>query len=235
MSEHGEWFPSAEWLEAYGETLNDDETYRTESEGWGVDFEGDFLFAITDLPVEERTVGDLPEALSAAVRESLESLSEARCRALRQSAPPAFEARLDAASGDPCDRLAAAFLSTPLAECPDVTWPALRAELSEDVRTLLDQFDRYVHGDTVYAYLDLRDGTCEAVEVLESPSARDPGFALTGPYEEWLALVEGEDVLESVLGDDLSLDGSVTTVMSYAGAAEAMGDAAGRVETRALF
>ncbi|MFD1514042.1 SCP2 sterol-binding domain-containing protein [Halomarina rubra] len=56
-------FPSQAWFEAYEEAINDDEAYREASEGWGVDFEGDFLFEMTEMPVEEMDTAAMPEYL----------------------------------------------------------------------------------------------------------------------------------------------------------------------------
>lgn len=39
-------FPSEEWIQEYQRRLNDDETYQESSEGWGVGFNGDFVFHI---------------------------------------------------------------------------------------------------------------------------------------------------------------------------------------------
>lgn len=37
-------FPSDEWIKAWQEELANDEEYAETSEGWGVDFDGDFVF-----------------------------------------------------------------------------------------------------------------------------------------------------------------------------------------------
>jgi putative sterol carrier protein len=229
-----EWFPSREWLTAYRAALNDNDRYRAASEGWGVDFAGDFVFEITDVPTET-TVEDLPEDLSGALRTNLEALSDERAEELRADAPPALEDRLAEQEGDDRDRLAAAVLRTPIAEAPDVTFPALREEFPADLDELLDQLERYLHDGTIYAYIDLHDGECRETEVLENPAARDPGFRIAGPYENWTDLLEGADVMESIFSEDLELDGSTTTILPYSEAAQELGDTAGRVDSRYLF
>lgn len=229
-----EWFPSREWLAAYRTALNDNGRYRDASEGWGVDFAGDFVFEITDVPTET-TVEELPEELSAELRENLQSLSGERVEDVLANAPSALEDRMADQEGDDHDRLVAAVLSTPIAEAPVVTFPALRDEFPDDLDDLLDQLEQYLHDDTIHAYIDLYDGECRETEVLADPGARDPGFRIAGPYENWKDLLEGADVMESIFSEDLELDGSTTTILPYSEAAQELGDTAGRVESRYLF
>jgi putative sterol carrier protein len=229
-----EWFPSREWLAAYRTALNDNDRYRDASEDWGVDFEGDFVFEITDVPTET-TVGDLPEDLSGELRGNLQSLSDERLEELLADAPPAFEERLAEQEGNDHDRLTAAVLRTPIAEAPDIMFPALSEEFPADLDDLLDQLEQYLHEGTIHAYIDLYDGECRETEVLADPAARDPGFRIAGPYENWKDLLEGADVMESIFSEDLELDGSTTTILPYSEAAQELGDTAGRVDSQYLF
>jgi putative sterol carrier protein len=41
-------FPSQEWFEALQEKLTESEAYGEEAAGWGVDFNGDFVFTIEE-------------------------------------------------------------------------------------------------------------------------------------------------------------------------------------------
>jgi putative sterol carrier protein len=229
-----EWFPSREWLEAYQAALNDNKTYREASEDWGVDFEGDFVFEITDVPTET-AVEDLPEDLAGELRENLESLSDERVEDLLADAPAELEERMAEQEGDDHERLVAALLSTFIADAPEVTWPDLREEYPNDLGNLLDQLEQYLHDETIYAYIDLYDGECRETDVLEDPSARDPGFAIIGPYPHWKDLLEGADVMDSIFSEDLELDGSTTTILPYSEAAQELGDTAGRLDDRYLF
>jgi putative sterol carrier protein len=229
-----EWFPSREWLAAYRTALNDNERYREASEGWGVDFEGDFVFEITHVPTET-TIEDLPGDLSGELRENLQSLSDERVADLLGDAPTELEDRLAEQDGGDPERLTTAVLSMPIAEAPEATFPALREEFPADLDDLLDQLERYLHDGTIHAYIDLHDGECRETEVLENPTTRDPGFRITGPYENWKDLLEGADVMESIFSEDLELDGSTTTILPYSEAAQELGDTAGRVDSRYLF
>lgn len=230
-----EWFPSREWLDAYRRALNGNEAYRRASEGWGVDFAGDFVFEITDVPIGSTTFGDLPDGLADPLRTSLESLPEERIDALVADAPPGLDERLADRAGPDRARLVEALLDTPLADDPSASRPGLRAAFPRDLARLLDQLERYVHDGTIHAYLDLHDGDCREAAVLEDPSARDPGFRIAGPYWTWRDLLEGADVMDAVFSQALDLDGSTTTIIPYADAAAELGDTAGRVESRYLF
>lgn len=235
-----EWFPSEEWLDAYRANLNESDRYEAESEGWGVEFDGDFVFEIRDLPLGETTLGELPNELVDRLRGSLASLDDERVDEIVADASPALESRLEAVDGEDPDasereRLTEALLGTTVDESPSVVGPALESAFPADLTNLLDQLDEYVEDGTVRVYLDLEDGECRAAEVLATDAAPEPGFALRGPYGNWWDLVDGADVMESVLGEDLELDGSVTTVIEYADAADEMGAVANRTPSKQLF
>lgn len=53
-------FPSQAWFAEYGARVDEDEEYAQASEGWGVDFNGDFIFEMTDMPIEEMDIDAMP-------------------------------------------------------------------------------------------------------------------------------------------------------------------------------
>jgi putative sterol carrier protein len=228
------WFPSEEWLGAYRTNLNRSDRYRQESEGWGVDFDGRFVFEIRRLPVEETTLGEFPDELSDALAESVSTLPEEYAATLVEDAPETLGERI-ADGDDDRERLLGALLATPVVELPNAVRPSLREAFPEDLANLLDQLERYVEDGTVRVHLDLYDGNCREAEVLEPGDERDVGFVLRGDYPEWKALTEGADVMEAVLSENLDLDGSVTTIMNYADAADEMGVVASRTDSDPLF
>lgn len=73
-------FPTEQWLDEYGRRLTRHEALDTVAAGWGRDFNGDLLVVIEDVPVEETTVGELPEGviegLSGTIVNRLPALSE---------------------------------------------------------------------------------------------------------------------------------------------------------------
>lgn len=220
-----EWFPSEEWLGAYRENLNDNDVYREASEGWGIEFDGDFLFVVEDLPLDERTVGDLPTELVAPFDEAVKSTTDEAFGELLLAMPDPFAARF-AERGDDREAFLETVHETVLDDAPDELWDDLRDLLSDELENLLDQLERYVEDGTAYAYLELSDGECHDASLLPEPDAQDPGFRLTGPYDVWCDLIEGADVVEAVMSQAMALDGSVTTILKYDEAAAAMGDTA---------
>jgi len=46
-------FPTPEWLDAYVKKLNENEEMEKAGKGWGVDWNGDFIFQIDDLPLDK--------------------------------------------------------------------------------------------------------------------------------------------------------------------------------------
>lgn len=56
-------FPSEAWFERYGEKIDDDEAYAEMASDWGTDFNGDFLFVMTDVPTEDLDEDELPEEI----------------------------------------------------------------------------------------------------------------------------------------------------------------------------
>jgi putative sterol carrier protein len=227
-----EWFPSEEWLERYRENLNANERYAADSEGWGVDFDGDFLFVVQNLPLEETTVGDLPEHLVDPLVAEVEALDDDELADLRASATDAFAARLD---GEDHEAFVETMLATSLDDVPAEVWPALRAHFPGELDDLLGQLEAYVDDGTAVVHVALEDGECQATDLLADADGVETGFELRGRYPVWKELIEGADVIESVMSRDMQFDGSVTTVLEYDDAAAEMGDTAGETPARYLF
>jgi hypothetical protein len=227
-----EWFPSEQWLERYRENLNANERYAADSEGWGVEFDGDFLFVVQNLPLEETTVGGLPDDLVDPLVAEIEGLDDGDLAALRESATGDFAARLD---GEDHEAFVETMLATSLADVPDVVWPDLRTHFPDELDDLLGQLEAYVEDGTAVVHVALEDGECQAIDLLAGPDGVETGFELRGRYPVWKALIEGADVIESVMSRDMQFDGSVTTVLEYDDAAAEMGDTAGETPARYLF
>jgi putative sterol carrier protein len=56
-------FPSQAWFDEYNDGINGHEEYNEKSSGWGVDFNGDFIFKMTDMPVDSLAIDAMPEEL----------------------------------------------------------------------------------------------------------------------------------------------------------------------------
>lgn len=66
-------FPSEQWLDAYGRQLDEDPALDDIAIGWGAGFNGDLLYAIEDLPVDETTLSDLPDFVLEGIPEHVRS------------------------------------------------------------------------------------------------------------------------------------------------------------------
>jgi putative sterol carrier protein len=56
-------FPSQAWFAEYEDEINNDAEYEETSEGWGVDFNGHFVFKMTEMPIDEMDTDAMPEYL----------------------------------------------------------------------------------------------------------------------------------------------------------------------------
>lgn len=194
------YFPTEQWLAEYARLLNENEAFRDLGEGWGDGFDGDVRYVITDLPVAETTLGDLPD----------EMLSELPAHVRERVA------------------------DVTVADAPE-TFAPIRSEIPAPLTDKLDQLEAHVHGDTVYAHLELEDGACTGVSVLDAPDERDAGFVLRGPYDAWRQIVDGRPSASAVLTRDLEFEGSTFRRLQYSPMFQLLGDVASQVETTHLF
>lgn len=231
----GEYWPTTAWMERYRAALNDSEDYGDAAAGWGVDFDGDYVFEITDVPVDDRSFGELPDELVGATATALEGLESNRFEAVLAGAPDGLADRV-APAGAPRSALVAELEGTRLAALPDLVWPELRDVLPPTVVGILDEQAQVTDDGTVYAYLALEDGACHEVDSLQSPDEREHGMVLTGTYESWKKLTTGEgQVVGMIMGGELDLTGDMQKVLRYTDAATAMTDVAVDLESRYLF
>ncbi len=59
------YFPSQAWFAEYRERINDDDEYAEAASDWGTDFDGDFVFRMEGMPVEDLDTDAMPESLAA--------------------------------------------------------------------------------------------------------------------------------------------------------------------------
>lgn len=231
------YFPTEPWLERYGAALDADEELDESGEGWGVGWEGAMIFEITDVPLDGRTVEDLPDDLSSHVFDTVESFDNAELEALLETAPDDVRRSVESRTGSIRDRIVAELRETELVDATERLWPELREELPELLEELLEQLDENLTEDrTVYAWLDLHDGGCREVDVLEGRSERDHGFVLAGEYEQWQRLVTGDgNVVNMIMSGEIELDGDMQKLMQYTGAATDQVDIASDLDTRFIF
>lgn len=232
-----EYFPTEPWLEKYRTALEENDDLAESGDGWGVGWEGAMVFEITDVPVDDRTVADLPEELREQVTEPIRSLPEEKVESVLEAAPPDVREAVEARDGSLRERAIAELDETVLEEAPDRLWPELTAELPEILVRLLDQLDESVTADrSVYAWLDVHDGGCREVAVLEERSERDRGFVIVGDYEQWKRLVAGEgEVINMIMSGELELEGDMQKLLEYTQAATDLVDAAVELDSKFIL
>ena len=195
-------YPTEQWLEEYKQRLNENEQLDEAGAGWGVDFNGSMYFVITDIPLSETTLGDLPD-------EAMEGLPE---------------------------QLQEQLADIPLDTANELIDDAIREQMPEKSRDLLRQVDEDIHDGVIYAYIGLKDGGCEEVEVVESPDDRGVGFRLRGNHETWGGIVSGEvEPIPAVMSGDLEVEGDMQKILQYSDATTLLGEIAADMETTHLF
>lgn len=232
-----QYFPTEPWLETYGQRLDDSERLSDTGSGWGVGWEGGMVFHITNVPLADRTIADLPEELVASVEDTLDSLSDDRLEEIVSSAPEDVRTDIRARSGSLHEQARAELMETSLDESSDRMWPELEAEVPELLLDLIEQTDEYIVDDSVvYSYLGLHDGGCPEVDILTSLDEREHGFVITGEYEQWKALVSGDaDVISQIMGGEMEVDGDMQKILQYSDAAVTMTEVSAETDARFLF
>jgi putative sterol carrier protein len=232
-----QFFPTEPWLQEYHEAINDDEEYAEDSEGWGVDFDGEFIFHITDVPLAERTVADLPEQIVGLIDETFDDLSDERLEEIVAAAPDDVRSAIESRDGGVREAAYDELMAVSLDEIADWMWPELEEEVPPLLVDLIEQVDQYiVDGDTVYAYIDLYDGECREVDVVTSLDERGYGFVISGEYDDWKDLVGGEaGIIDQLMGGVMELDGDMQKILQYSDAAVRLTDVAADTESRFLF
>ncbi|WP_306061744.1 SCP2 sterol-binding domain-containing protein [Natronococcus wangiae] len=232
-----QYFPTQPWLEEYRAAINESDEYGESSAGWGVDFDGSFIFQIEDVPIETTTMTDLPSEIADAIDDELSARSDDRIEDLLEDAPPAVRESVEAREGSLEERVTEEIQGTTMAELPDRIWPELRAELPDLIDDLITQLEENMADDgTIYAYLDLYDGDCRAVDTITDLDEREYGFRLAGEYEKWTKLVRGEgDVINMLMSGELELDGDMQKILQYSDAAVDLAEISADVESRFIF
>ncbi|MFQ3319296.1 MAG: putative sterol carrier protein [Natronomonas sp.] len=57
------YFPSQAWFAAYKDRINENEAYAEQAADWGVDFNGDFIFEMRNMPVDDLDIDAMPDDL----------------------------------------------------------------------------------------------------------------------------------------------------------------------------
>lgn len=231
------YFPTEPWLQRYREAINANDEYAEHSAGWGVDFDGAFIFQIEDVPLESTTLADVPPEIVEAIEENVGELSEDRIEEILETAPADVRESVESRSGSLEERVTAEMLETPMEEVPDRIWPELRAELPDLLDQLITQLEENVADDgTIYAYLDLYDGDCREIDVITDLDEREYGFRIMGEYGKWTKLVRGDGgVIDMLMSGELDIDGDMQKILQYSEAAVDLAEISADVDSRFIF
>jgi putative sterol carrier protein len=246
------YFPTTRWLNEYREAVNADDGYAEAASDWGDGWNGDFVFEIRDMPLDEYTVSDLPDDLLAlrrvpdeawedvdeSARETVvEGYGDVPVHALSDEIPDAALGELPEGLRSLLDETEGFFEDDPtLGDASDELPDELRSVLPERLDELMDQLEGLVSDEGhVYAHLSLERGRCTEVRTLENRDDSDAAFVLYGGYDNWKNLVEGEDPIQLVMSGKLELEGDMNRVMEYAQAAQRLAGVASETDTEYLF
>lgn len=232
-----DYFPTEPWLEQYRDAINASEAVSETGEDWGVGWNGEMIFHIEDLPLNDRTVADLPEEVITLIEEAFDSLSDEEIEETVAVAPEEIRTDIEARGNDLRQAAYDELLETTLADGPDRMWPEMRDAAPQLLVEMIEQLEENLAEDaTIYAWLDLYDSSCRNVAVLDGLDAREHGFVLSGKYAVWKGLVEGhEDVISLIMGGQMELDGDMQKILQYSDSAVALTEAAGDTESHFLF
>jgi putative sterol carrier protein len=70
------YFPSQAWFAEYEEQINDHDAYAEAASDWGVGFNGDFIFEMRDMPIDELDTEAMPESLRSDIEEYVQQEGE---------------------------------------------------------------------------------------------------------------------------------------------------------------
>lgn len=232
-----EYFPTEPWLNQYRDAINESEEVSETGEGWGVGWQGEMVFHIENLPLRELTVADLPEEVVELIDAAFDSFSDAELEAIVSAAPEEIRENIEARGGDLREAAYDELVETTLIDGPDRMWPEMREAAPDLLVEMIEQLEENLAGETtIYSWLDLHDGDCREVAVLDSLDEREHGFVLSGDYEVWKGLVEGEkDVINLIMGGQMELDGDMQKILQYSDSAVALTEVAADTESKFLF
>ncbi|SDF17756.1 hypothetical protein [Halorientalis regularis] len=232
-----EYFPTTAWLETYAERLCESEALDREMDGWGTDWNGDFVFEIRNLPIFENAVNDLPEELWRNLGDAIRQLPDSTLEAVMQTAPEQIQENVEARTGTLQERASAELLETPLNESPEKVWPGLRNIMPDVLDSLVDELDEHVTDEGhVFAWLNMVDGDCRETATMQSVDEREHRVRLTGEYEDWKRLLSGElGLLDAVMGGTLNVTADMKNTLQYMDAQLVMVDVAAETDKRFLF
>jgi len=247
------WFPTLQWFTEFGTEINKNEDFAEKAEGWGEDFDGNFLFHVHNLPTDEHTLSELPDDLILLHRmpdEIWEEVPDEIERQLKEQAGDKPVNEVFDYITDDIRRELPEWLHEVLIEAeelfeidpcyddvPEHLSDELRSILPTHLSTLLYQLEEFVDDEgNVYAFLSIEDGECKEVDVLDSPREREYGYKVIGHYDSWEAFIRSDkNIIEAVMRGKLEPRGDITILLEYSDALDELGETTEYVETEYIF
>lgn len=122
-----------------------------------------------------------------------------------------------------------------IAEATALIDESIRSSLPETIGHLLDQTERDVVDDTLYVYLQLEDGDCTEVALLDGLDEREVGSTFRASARTWQSIISGRPATSAILSGDLEIIGNELLKLQYAAELQLLCDIAADVETEFLF
>lgn len=120
-------------------------------------------------------------------------------------------------------------------EATDLIDESIRSSLPETLRNLLDQTERDVVEGTIYVYLELHDGDCTELTLVDGPGDREIGTAFRASAHTWQSIIAGRPATAAVICGDLEIVGNELLKIPHTAELQLLCDLAADVDTEFLF
>ena len=89
--------------------------------------------------------------------------------------------------------------------------------------------------DDIGLWLDLHQGACREVRVVDNAEAQKAPFCITGEYSRWKSVIKKElDPIKGMMQKKLELKGQMTIIVKYVNASKELVECATQVPTQFL-
>ncbi len=120
-------------------------------------------------------------------------------------------------------------------EATELIDESIRSSLPEPLRNLLDQTERDVVEGTIYVYVELEDGDCTELTLIDGPGDREVGTAFRASAHTWQSIIAGRPATSAVISGDLEIIGNELLKIPYTAELQLLCDIAADVETEFLI
>lgn len=123
-----------------------------------------------------------------------------------------------------------------LAEAVSLIDERIRSSLPDSIEHLLDQTERDVTDDTIYIYMELDEGHCCELTLVQDPSEYEVGSIFRASAKTWQGIVHGRPAIAAAMRGELEVIGNEFMKLKYLAELQLISDIATEdVETEFLF